>query len=306
MPPRIPVRCPWTSHTAISSLNGTSRTFSSTPPSLALGPQSPNYIEVPKPLQPTFPLEPRLKGHLPVPRDIFKTRNAHPKQSDVFLNRSTRTPKTVKAPGPYSRDADYRLYKQRLADKRREALQEGVKQLHSRKVASEAAHLAKVQANYADRRERAMAPPREVDVLTQTSVSKGIRDFLAGTLPASSRTQNIARRRKAYERRMARVQAVRQSRLHDLYVNARQFIVEEAQLDEAIEKTFGTEEAPMGWNNAGNMGLRSEGHEGLSPWQGYMPEGVGDMLEKLKGGEGVGLAKERVKKVAEALTGGKM
>jgi hypothetical protein len=29
-------------------------------------------------------------------------------------------------------------------------------------------------------------------------------------------------------------------------------------------------------------------------------------LEKLKGGEGVGLAKERVKKVAEALTGGKM
>ncbi|KAF2027030.1 hypothetical protein EK21DRAFT_72926 [Setomelanomma holmii] len=306
MPPRIPVRCPWTSHAAVPSLHGCSRTFSSTPPTLALGPQSPNYIEVPKPLQPTLSLEPRLKGHLPVPRDIFRTRNAHPKQSDVFLTRSTRTPKTVKAPGPYSRDADYRLYKQRLADKRREALQEGVTQLHERKLTSEAQHLAKVQANNADRRERALAPPREVDVLTQTSVSKGIRDFLAGELPSSSRSQNIARRRKTYERRMAKAQAVRQSRLHDLYVNARQFIVEESQLDDAIEKAFGTEEAPMGWDNRGNMGLRSEGHEGLSPWTGYMPEGVGDMLQKLKGGEGVGLAKERVKKVAEALTGGKM
>ncbi|KAH7078650.1 hypothetical protein BKA63DRAFT_248593 [Paraphoma chrysanthemicola] len=306
MPPRIAVRCPWTSHTAISSLNGSARTFSSTPAALALGPQSPNYIEVPKPLQPTFPLSPRLKGHLPVPRDIFKTRNAHPKQSDVFIARSTREPKTLKAPGPYSRDADYRLYKQRLADKRRDALQVGVKELHERKVSSEAAHLASVQANYADRRARALAPPREVDVLTQTSVSKGIRDFLAGTLPASSRRANVAGRRRAYARRMEKVQAVRESRLHDLYVNARTFLVEEAQLDEAIEKAFGSEEEPVGWDNRGNMGLRSEGNEGLSPWQGYMPEGVGDMLQKLKGGEGVGLAKERVKKVAEELTGGKM
>lgn len=83
-------------------------------------------------------------------------------------------------------------------------------------------------------------------------------------------------------------------------------MVEEKQLDEAIEKTFGTEEDPIGWNNKGGMGLRSEGHEGLSPWYGSMPEGVGDMLTKLRGGEGVGLAKERVKKVAEVLTGGKM
>jgi hypothetical protein len=151
-----------------------------------------------------------------------------------------------------------------------------------------------------------MAPPREVDVLTQTSVQKGIREFLASELPSTSRATNVSTRRKAYQARVNRVQAVRKSRLHDLYVNAREFIVEEQQLDEAIEKAFGTEEAPVGWDTRGNMGLRSEGKEGLSPWHGPMPEGVGDMLQKLKGGEGVGLAKERVKKVAEALTGGKM
>ncbi|KAF1841529.1 uncharacterized protein K460DRAFT_369547 [Cucurbitaria berberidis CBS 394.84] len=311
MPPRIPVRFPWTSPSASAPVNGWSsslcaRAFSSTPTSLALGPQSPNYIEVPKPLQPTFPTKPVVKGHLPIPRDVFKTRNAHPKESATFLDRSTRTPKTVKAPGPYSRDADYRLYKQRLADKRRAALQDGVKELHERKVTSDAQYLSKIQAIGAFRRKVALAPPREVDVLTQTSISKGIRDFLTDALPASSRLDITNARRQAYRARVAKVQAVRTSRLHDLYTNAREFIVDEQQLDEAIEKAFGTEESPIGWDVKGNMGPRQEGKEGLSPWHGPMPEGVGDMLQKLKGGEGVGLAKERVKKLAEELTGGKM
>ncbi|KAH8707067.1 hypothetical protein GQ44DRAFT_629009 [Phaeosphaeriaceae sp. PMI808] len=306
MPPRIPITPSLHSHGYTWDIALCLRTFSSTPTTLALGPQSPNYIEVPKPLQPTFPLDPHVKGHLPVPRDIFRTRNKHPKESAVFLDRSTRLPKEVKAPGPYSRDVDYRLYKQRLADKRRAALQEGVKQLHDRKVTAEAQKTAELHASYAERRAKAMAPPRQVDVLTQTSISKGIRDFLASDLPVSSRSIITPARRKAYQQRIAKVQAVRSSRLHDLYVNAREFIVDEQQLDEAIEKTFGSEEAPVGWNVKGNMGLRSEGNEGLSIWHGPLPEGVNDMLQKLNGGEGVGLAKERVKKVAEALTGGKM
>ncbi|KAL1796236.1 hypothetical protein ACET3X_004776 [Alternaria dauci] len=309
MPPRIPVRFPWASPSPSTPANGWSgslcvRAFSSTPTSLALGPQSPNYIEVPKPLQPTYPAKPAVKGHLPIPRDIFKTRNKHPKESDVFLGRSTKAPKQVKVPGPYSRDADYRLYKQRLAEKRRENLKEGVKELHERKVTSEAQYLAKIQAIGAKRRELATAPRRQVDILTETSVAKGIRDYLTDSLPP--RPDITEARRAAYKRRIARVHQVRASRLHDLYTNAREFIVDEQQLDEAIEAAFGTEDEPVGWNHKGTMGPRAEGHEGLSPWTGPLPEGVGDMLNKLRGGEGVGLAKERVKKVAEELTGGKM
>ena len=309
MPPRISVRAPWALHSAAAPLNGCAnslcgRTFSSTPSAQALGPQSPNYIEVPKPLQPSYPAKPAVKGHLPIPRDIFKTRNIHPKESEIFISRSTRAPKNAKVPGPYSRDADYRLYKQRLAEKRRTALQEGVKELHERKVTSDAQYLSKIQAIGAYRREVAMAPPREVDVLTQTSVAKGIRDFLTDALPP--RPDIMKARRSAYERRVKKIQDVRTSRLHDLYTNARTFIVDEQQLDEAIEKTFGTEDLPMGWDMKGNMGPRNEGKEGLSPWQGPLPEGVGERLQKLKGGEGVGLAKERVKRVAEELTGGKM
>ncbi|KAF2254796.1 hypothetical protein BU26DRAFT_514639 [Trematosphaeria pertusa] len=312
MPPRIPIRFPWAPRSGPSSINGLNaslciRTFSSTSPSLALGPESPNYIEVPKPLQPTFPLKPPVKGHLPVPRNVFKTRSKLPKESDKFIALTTKDPKKVKVPGPYSRDADYRLYKQRLAEARKQAFREGVKALHGRKTTTEAQHLARIQRVGAERRALAMAPPRTVDVLTQTSVSKSIRDFLDNKLASRSRENITQGHRRAYERRMAKQDAVRRARVHDLYTNAREFIVNEEQLDEAIEKAFGTEEDPMLWTAKGEMVPFSRGDAmGLSPWEGPMPEGVGDRLQKLKGGEGVGLAKERVKKVAEALTGGKM
>ncbi len=282
------------------------RTFCSTRPAYALGPQSPDYIHVPKPRQPTFPAKLVVKGHLPVPRDVFKIRSTHPKESPTLLSQSTRAPVQLKTPGPYSKDADYRLYKQRLAEKRRAALRQGVKELHERKAASDARYLADVEQFGAARRKLALAPPREVDVLTQTSIHKSVRDFLDNALPSSSRSAVTVARRKAYGRRVARVQAKRSSRLHHLYINARTFIVDDEQLDEAIEKAFGTEEAPMGWDNLGKMGLRNDHRQGLSPWHGPIPEGVSDMLQKLRGGEGVGLAKERIKKVAEELTGGKM
>lgn len=309
MPPRIPVRAPWAS-SAPASCRNASRPFSSTPPALALGPQSPNYIEVPKPAQPTFPIAPDVKGHLPIPRDITKTRSKH-ENLESFLSETTKEATARKAPGPFSRDVDFRLYKQRLADARKAALKEGVKELHARKVTSEAQHLDRIQKSGELRRKLATAPRREVDVLTETSVSKGVRDFLAGTLPAPEK--NIEARRRAYKKRMAAQEAVRQSRLHDLYTNARTFIVSEEQLDQAIDEAFGTEENPVGWNMKGQEGRRLSkdtsgvsGYEGLSPWTGPMPEGVGDKMEKLRGGEGVGLAKERIKKLAEELTGGKM
>jgi hypothetical protein len=241
---------------------------------------------------------------------VFKTRSELPKESDEFIELSTPTPKEKQEPGKYSRDADYRLYKQRLADSRRRALKYGVKELHSRKTAIETRNAAELNKLFAERRAAAMAPQRDVDILTQNSVSKNIRDFLDDKLPSTSRSNITSARRKAYERKMAQHAATREARLHDLYTNARSFIVNEEQLDEAIEKVFGTEEKPVQWDTAGRevagQDIGQMGVNGRSPWNGPIPEGVGDKLNSLKGGEGVGLAKERVRKVAEELTGGKM
>lgn len=302
MPPRVPVCLPRASQPQCIS-STCARAFGSTPARAALGPESPNYIDVPKPLQPTFPPKPRIKGVLPRPRDIFKTRSDLPKESDEFLANSTRDPVKRPQPGKYSRDADIRLYKQRLADARKEALRTGVKELHARKVETEATEKAQLEKLFAERRAAAMAPRREVDILTETSVSKSVRDFLEGKLPSTSRSNIPEARRKAFERKMAKHAAVRQARLHDLYTQAREFIVTEEQLDDAIEKAFGTEENPMGWGDDGEARI---GEPGDSPWYGPMPNGVAELLHSLKGGEGVELADDRVRKVAEKLTGGKM
>lgn len=247
--------------------------------------------------------KPWVKGVLPTPRNVFKTRNPSPKESAEFLKATTREPKKEKIPGAYSKDAEYRLYKQRLAESRRQALRSGIKELHQRKTTTEDASLASIQEFTADKQTRIMAPPREVDVLTQTTISKGVRDFLADALPSTSRSNISQARRVLYHRKMAKHDAARRTHLHDLYINAREFIVNEEQLDEAIEKEFGTEDEPIGWDQKGN---KVPGEVGQSVWSGPIQEGVQEKLQQLKGGAGVGLAKERVRRVAEELTGGKM
>jgi hypothetical protein len=238
---------------------------------------------------------------------VFKTRSPLPKQSPKFIKLTTPNPKVRKAPGEYTQDADYRLYKQRLADSRKEAFREGVKELHQRTKATQREEKAALNQLFAERREAAMAPRREVDVLTETSISKGVRDFLEDKLASTSRSKISPAARMRFRQKMAKHAAVREARLHDLYTNAREFIVSEDQLDEAIEKAFGTDETPVTWDLKGNeVTGGSEAREARSPWYGPIPEGVGDKLQSLKGGEGVGLARQRIKKVAEELTGGKM
>ncbi|ORX98088.1 hypothetical protein BCR34DRAFT_577523 [Clohesyomyces aquaticus] len=307
MPPRIPVRFPWAPKPSLTPLNSPLclRTFTSTPPTLALGPESPNYIEVPKPVQPTFPPKPIIKGVLPVPRSVFHNRGPHSKATPEFLSATTQDPKHQNVPraGRHHPDKDYILYKQRLAASRKQALRDGVTQLHARKLAIEQYEKSRIQKLQDTNRALAFAPPRTSDVLTSTTISKTIQDYLQDKLPATSRSDITRSRRKAFKKRMSRHAAVRQSRLHDLYTKAREFVVDEQGLDEAIEKAFGTEQEPMRWDSRGNMFV---GAEGGSPWHGPMPDGVSDMLQRLRTGEGVGLATERVKKVAEELTGGKM
>ncbi|KAF2110256.1 hypothetical protein BDV96DRAFT_583740 [Lophiotrema nucula] len=305
MPPRIPVRFPWASRQPALQLNASlhARSFTSTPPSQALGPESPNYIDVPKTVQPTYDPKPRVKGVLPIPRNVFKTRSPIPKESPEFIDASTQDKQNVKPPPAHARDVEFTLYKRRLAETRKTALREGVRELHERKTQTEEQHAAYMDRHWAEMNRARFAPPKDFDIMTTNSVQKGIRDFLEDQLPSTSRSKITEGRRMNYRRRMEKHAAMRQARLHDLYINAREFIVDEEQLDEAIEKAFGTEQSPVRWNSKGEMGV---GYDGKSPWEGPIPEGAGDMLQKLRTGEGVGLARERIKRVAEELTGGKM
>lgn len=303
MSARIAVRYPWAVQRSGNTCLVLARSFTTTPHPQALGPESPNYIEVPKAVQPTLKRKPIVKGVLPVPRNIFKTRSALPKESEQFLSLSTPEPKTQRQPNRYSKDADYVLYKRRLAETRRQALRESVKQLHVRKTETERDVTAQSAAVRARNKALAMAPPRQADVLTSTIISKTIRDFLDNKLPSTSR-----RARKGQVEHFQRVQsrhtAVRQAHLHDLYTHARDFIVNEERLDAVIEKEFGTEENPVRWSE--RDGRPTPGATGESPWKAGAQDGVAERLQRLRAGEAVDVAQERIRKVAEVLTGGKM
>ncbi|KAF2201499.1 hypothetical protein GQ43DRAFT_440527 [Delitschia confertaspora ATCC 74209] len=306
MPARVPVRFAWSVRPSVQCQNTTPhllRAFSSTSNVQALGPESPNYIEVPKPVQPTFPRKPIVKGVLPVPRNVFKTRSPHEKVSDEFISLSTPEPKAQRAPNKHSKDAEYVLYKRRLAETRRQALRAGVKQLYERKTISEKEMEAKSSKLQEYNRKLAMAPPRETDVLTSATVQKSIRDFLEDKLPTPTRTTS-EKLQARYQRRLEKQAAVRQAHLHDMYTHARNFIVNEEQLDAVIEKEFGTEDKPVGWDSQSEK--PKPGAPGKSPWVAGPQDGVGEMLQRLRTGEAIDLTKERLRRVTEELTGGKM
>ena len=309
MPPRVPVQLSWSSRCSVqpaNSISTTLRTFTTTLHPLALGPESPNYIEVPKPVQPTWPHKPIVKGVLPVPRDVFKTRNSLPKVSDEFISQSTPLPKNQREPSKYSKDADYILYKRRLAESRRQALREGVNQLYERKVETDKRLSAQSKFNQERNKAFAMAPERQSDALTSTTVQKDILDYLADKLPSTRRAatpRQIAR----FQRLQARHEAVRKAHLHDLYTHARDFVVTEEQLDALIEKEFGSEEEPIGWEAKTGEPLRGKdgvpAGDGPSPWVAGPQDGVGEMMNRLRSGESIDVAKERNRRVAEEFTG---
>ncbi|KAF2501180.1 hypothetical protein BU16DRAFT_450180 [Lophium mytilinum] len=285
------------------------RSFTSAPAVLALGPQSPNYVEVPKPVQPTFPLKPRLKGVLPVPRNIFRTRGDKKKASDEFLNAATKEPSTIRE--HKGKDVAYQDYKLRLAETRRRNLKQSVKELHEREVESH----RQMDAISTRKQEEHLAlvnqPERDDERLTNPSVSKDIMDYMSGKLdarpPLKWIEQDIEIRRTRFQKMQQKKEAARLDALHTLYMQARDFITTEKQLDEAIDKVFGTPENPV------TFGLT---FRDSSPWASEAPPTVRDMLNRQgllddvqAGQKGKGtydVMNDRLKKIAEDLTGGKI
>ncbi|OCL03954.1 hypothetical protein AOQ84DRAFT_325091 [Glonium stellatum] len=298
---------PSTSRTLISSSSSCQicpifsiprRPFATSQYLFSLPPESPKYIEVPRPLQSSYPVKPRVKGVLPVPRDIFQTRSDKKKGSLEFLNAAAKEPSsTTVRRGP---DAERIQWKQRMAEVRRKNLRQGVMELRTRKLAADRIHTAYSRRRQQEHEDLVNRPEREDERLTKPSVSKSIRDFLAGSLHTTPTAEQVEERRLRHEKREQMKEMERKDALHTLYMQARNFIVTEEQLDQMVEKAFGTEENPVGWTHS---------NRGLSPWEEGMPDTIQSMLsrvQKTAGSSGYELANQRLKKIAEELTGGKI
>ncbi|KAI1764730.1 hypothetical protein GGR53DRAFT_304444 [Hypoxylon sp. FL1150] len=313
MPPLLPrpALVPRAATTSISMLSralfsSTAATSSSQP---QIPPESPLYINVPNPpqdqsIEALRELKP-IKGHLPVPRQVFKQKDGHLKPQDAWFARSAPAPSSEKSQHPPR--SDIQAWKRKMAASRRENMREGVRALYSRKQHFDQRRLERQTAKLAANRAAATAPEREDERLTRASINA--QTLQTVVLPDPERFERALAARSRTSSLASEKSEARRDAIQELYMKARAFIVTEADLEAEVDRQF----APDYWKN---MGVSAAGYEVRNIWDlEGRPQTVADMLNDVsrtastvvKNAESEKTRTlRRQKAVAEELTGGKL
>lgn len=246
MPPSIPA-APWRSLSSTARLPSTTttstatasllRSFSTTATrqEIVIPPASPKYIPLPNLPQSNEDKRPVVRGHLPVPREIFTRRtNAAHKLQPTFVEDTLPRSKREQAGLPPKSDKD--TWKRTMADSRREALQSGITSLWQRKHRRELRAKTRADAKKAQYLADLQRPDRLDDVYTRGTVTQAtlnaavIRDPEYETKQLASQQRTVARMQAQSEARKDAVQR--------LYVEAGRFILTEQELADKVEKLF--------------------------------------------------------------------
>ncbi|GAB7338081.1 hypothetical protein MBLNU457_4448t1 [Dothideomycetes sp. NU457] len=312
MPPRVPtnqVRQVYECPTCIYR-----RSFATSAPRSAIGPESPRYIEVPQPPQQDVPDKKRIKGILPVPREIFDRKTVRG-NLDAYVEKRIAGSTLLPDPSKLKDDDSIIAWKQRMADMRRNNLAEGLEALKNRKKRDDQ-YQARTQKKRQDEREALLsAPEREDERLTGNTLDVNLQALLAGgPLPDPDREKRVAAKRASVRQREAQLATDRQDHLHNLYVQARSYITTEDQLNKAIDDAFGTPEMPVMFDGD----LNPFEHLGTPPSMATLLD-MSRGLPARNGNRGAmagstsnlsnsytKIVQARLKKMAEELTGGKI
>ncbi|BAE59161.1 hypothetical protein F9C07_4788 [Aspergillus flavus] len=266
--------------------------------SLRIGPESPNFVDVPRTIQPDLPSKQHVKGTLPVPREIFPVRRAD-KPSEEYIAAATPLPSKETKADPNDPHAQYINWKRRMAEMRRQNLREGLLELHSRKQRTDKSMMQR-SVEKQKRRERIFRQPeREDERLTRPSVIQEMLPKRTPVLPDPNREERLAISKARLEATKAQKQAEQQDSLQTLYMNARNFITTEAQLAAEIDRVF-----PEGENEA----WRNDHQQGENIWNLGLPPTVQSIVNESRKSEAArwDLIQGRVKKLGEQITGGKL
>ncbi len=293
-------------------------------PRQRIPPESPLFINVPNPpqdqsIEAARELKP-VKGHLPVPRAVFRQRDGHLKSTAEFLARSAPEPGPGSA-GTAGAGLEIQEWKRRMAAARRASMASGLRGLWERKTLRDERRTRERTRRLAENRAAATAPEREDERLTRASVNARTLDCVVRPDPLRLERAEESRRRTAAV--LAERSERRRDAVQELYMSARRgFIVDEAGLEAAVEREFGDGGGASG--ASGGDGSTGDRYRGRSPsnqpitsiWDlEGSPDTVADMLREVSGRDGrvvVDLpsqktkTEKRQKRVAEELTGGKM
>lgn len=246
-----------------------------------------------------------MKGILPVPRDVFTGKGSKGLDNEETLAKSTKTAENHGDVKAGSREA----WKIKMAEQRKRNLKEGVTELKSRQLRTKRRLESEQARKYREHEELISRPEREDERLTAPSNGLDLNALYHGQVPDPSRELRLSAKRERQAAFQASRTAERLDSVHTLYTHARSFIVTPQQLDSAVEEAFGTNENPATFGPG-------HGEEGTSVWANGAPQRVQDMLNaanrarSTKAMQNTGgyieINKERIQRIAEALTGGKM
>ncbi|KOS23429.1 hypothetical protein ESCO_006641 [Escovopsis weberi] len=284
-----------------------SRAFSSTPAALSnpVPPESPSFIRLPEPPQSqsdeTKP--PRVRGTLPVPREVFPRADGDRKTQPAYIERTA--PKSPRAKEPANAA---QRWKKEMADSRRANLTQGLRALYERREKKDAERNARVSANFRRNNEAAAAPEREDERLTRSTVLDAVLDTRVYPDPEAP-ARLLRSKAKVAAKDNAKLEA-RRDALMELYINASSFIIHEKELKEEIDRIF-TEDYFQKESQAEDRQGATE-----NVWGVYgKPPSIGDMLATTMGTSTRVMdfyesehdrSVKRQKRIAEELTGGKM
>ena len=275
----------------------------SSAPHAQIPPESPRFIQVPRLVQPKQPFPIQIKGMLPPPQKIFLRKSARRKTSPKYLAAVTPEPLVDKTTRT---DDEFVSWKARQSELRRRNLKEGLEELGQRKQETDRRNAITSAQNMRIREKLLYARERKDVYLTSPSVLSSQQPTRHHGLPDPTRFARLAAKKQNVADMAAMREEARRDALHTLYVNAGDFIMTDKQLDGVIDKAFDD-----------NSQFRSDSSEGLNIWNLGYPETVRELLQKVnKSGrretalataEGNAvIARERMKKIGEELTGGKM
>lgn len=264
---------------------------------------------------------------LPNPRDIFPA-NRPERSTPEYIANLVRDPlkKNIK---PTSKLSPTAKHKVKMANQRRTHLREGLTALQARKQADLAAMSRRSHQKQHDRSKLLTQSEREDARLTNVSVPSSM---LPQTSQASLKAleDEVANLRAIHAQKVANYTTYTSTKhsekmdaLHTLYMSARDFITTETQMRDLLKSQF---EDPNRFTN--------DVDKGDSMWQFGPPSSIrdmigdaagkprkaqisGEMLSSLKASsrlasgiqaerEHVGQDQERMKKIAEKLSGGKI
>jgi len=190
-----------------------------------------------------------------------------------------------------------------MAESRRRNLRDGLILLRQRKDKSDKGIAERSLRKQLERDERLNAPQREDERLTGATIRIANSILQSGPVPDPQRETRLAESAAKVKALQLAREEERRSALHNLYMHARTFITTEEQLNAQVEEIF--TDTPFDKNNQ---------NDNIWDMQGAPPT-IQDMLSevnrtqrtaaKLHQGSSV-VGTQRMKKIAEELTGGKM